>query len=533
MTKTLIKKQMLEVFAWIYQDRKTGKNRDKKGLAAYGLLYILVFGICAVMFYVIADLLCAPLTEADFGWLYMALMGLMGVTLGVFGSIFNTFSSLYQAKDNDLLLAMPIPVKNVLIARLSGVYAMGLMYELLVMIPALIVYFLVADMKPLGIVFSLLIPFVLSFLVLSLSCVLGWIVALINSRLKNQKMLTVLVSLAFIGAYFYFCGSASDILQSLILNPANMAEKVRGIAYPLYQMGLAAEGSVLSMLIFTAMIIALFGVVYVVLQRSFLKLATANNGAVKVKYVEKQARATSVSQALLGKEFRRFTQSPNYMLNCGLGIVFMLIAAVAIIIKQDIVQEIVFIELAGYENLFALLVVAAICSMSTMNDMAAPSVSLEGKNIWLVQVLPVSGWQVLKAKLGLQIILTVIPAMVLTVCVEWVLKPSLIFALLIPVTVFLFIVLMAAFGLICNLKAPNLNWTSEMVPIKQSLSVMLALFGGWIIVILFAGAYYLLRMYVTETLYLVCVNVVLLVLVVLLLGWIKGKGSRIFETLVK
>lgn len=532
MTKTLIKKQMLEVFAWLYQDKKTGRNRDKKGLAVYGLLYIAVFGICAVMFYTMADLLCAPLTEAGFGWLYMALMGLTGVTLGVFGSVFNTFSSLYQVKDNDLLLAMPIPVKSVLMARLSGVYAMGLMYELLVMIPALIVYFLVADVKLSGIVFSLLIPVVLSFFVLALSCVLGWIVALINTRLKNQKILTVIISLAFIGAYFYFCGSASDILQSLILNPANAAEKVRGIAYPLYHMGLAAEGNALSMLIFTVMILVLFSAVYIALQHSFLKLATANKDAVKVRYVEKQVKAASVGQALLRKEFRRFIQSPNYMLNCGLGMVFMLIAAVMLLIKQDILQEILFVELVGYENLFALLAAAAICSMTTMNDMAAPSVSLEGKNIWLAQVLPVSGWQVLKAKLGLQIILNTIPAMVLTVCVEWVLRPSLVFAVMIPVTVFLFIVLMAAFGVACNLKAPNLNWTSEMVPIKQSLSVMLALFGGWIIVILFAGAYYLLRMYVTEAVYIVCVNVVLLAIDILLLGWLKRKGSRIFETLV-
>lgn len=533
MTKTLIKKQMLEVFAWLYQDKKTGKNRDKKGLAVYGLLYIAVFGICAVMFYTMADLLCAPLTEAGFGWLYMALMGLTGITLGVFGSVFNTFSSLYQAKDNDLLLAMPIPVKSILTARLSGVYAMGLMYELLVMIPALIVYFLVADLKPSGIVFSLLIPFVLSIFVLTLSCVLGWIVAIINSRLKNQKILTVIISLAFIGAYFYFCGNAGDILQSLLLNPANAAEKVRGIAYPLYQMGLAAEGNVFSMLIFAAIILVLFGVVYIVLQHSFLKLATANKGAAKVKYVEKQTKMASAGQALLCKEFRRFFQSPNYMLNCGLGIVFMLIAAVVLVVKQDVLQEIMFVELAGYENLFALLAVAAICSMTTMNDMAAPSVSLEGKNIWLTQVLPVSGWQVLKAKIGLQIILNAAPAVVLTACVEWILKPSLAFAIMMPIAVLLFIVLMAAFGVACNLKAPNLNWTSEMVPIKQSLSVMLALFGGWIIVILFAGAYYLLRMYVTETLYLVGVNVVLLVLDILLLGWIKGKGSRIFETLVK
>lgn len=88
------------------------------------------------------------------------------------------------------------------------------------------------------------------------------------------------------------------------------------------------------------------------------------------------------------------------MLNCGLGIVFMLIAAVALLIKQDVVRSMI-LKAAGYEELFALAAVAAICMMTTMNDMAAPSVSLEGKNLWLVQALPVSGWQVLKAKMGL------------------------------------------------------------------------------------------------------------------------------------
>ena len=61
-----------------------------------------------------------------FAWLYMALMGIVSVTLGVFGSVFNTFSTLYQARDNDLLFAMPITERSVLTARLSGVYAMGL-----------------------------------------------------------------------------------------------------------------------------------------------------------------------------------------------------------------------------------------------------------------------------------------------------------------------------------------------------------------------------------------------------------------------
>ena len=52
-----------------------------------------------------------------------------------------------------------------------------------------------------------------------------------------------------------------------------------------------------------------------------------------------------------------------------------------------------------------MLLAGGICVMGAMNDMAAPSVSLEGKNIWVVQSLPVPAWYVLRAKLTMHLLL--------------------------------------------------------------------------------------------------------------------------------
>lgn len=109
MTRALFRKQMLEVFSWLYQDQKTGKHRTSKGVVGWSLLYLLIFGFLGVIFGVAAAALCQPLLDAGMGWLYWCLMGLIAIFLGVFGSVFNTYSSLYQAKDNDLLLSMRSP----------------------------------------------------------------------------------------------------------------------------------------------------------------------------------------------------------------------------------------------------------------------------------------------------------------------------------------------------------------------------------------------------------------------------------------
>lgn len=531
MTKALFRKQLMEVFSWIYRDKKSGKNRSGRGIAMYIVLYLFVFGVLGAMFYQVANMLCAPLAQAGLGWLYFALMGLIAVALGVFGSVFNTYSSLYLAKDNDLLLSMPIPSGKILLIRLFGVYAMGLMYELIVMIPTLIVYFLNVPVNPVAVIFTLLIPFILSVFVLTLSCVLGWVVALVSSKLKNKNIITVVLSLAFVAGYYYVYAKAYSVLEIILANPDAIGGKVKTILYPFYHMGLAAEGNVLSMVIFTAIMAALFAVVYLVLSHSFLKIATANRGTAKVKYKEKAAKAGSSNHALLRKELRHFLGSPTYMLNCGLGIVFLPIAAVALVIKAGSVSELMFVLLQGYEDRIPLLAAAAICMISTMNDITSPSISLEGKNLWLVQAFPVSAWQVLRAKLKLHLLLTLIPAGILAVCATIVFRLELAAALLMLAVVILFVLLMALVGLALNLKLPNLHWTDETVPVKQSMSVTLALFGGWVIVLALGGLYFAVDQWIGPMGYLVCVGVLLAASAAGLFRWLRTKGSKIFETL--
>ncbi len=67
MTSALFRKQMLEVFSWLYQDKKSGKHRNKKGVVGWGLFYLLLFGFLGVIFGIAAVTLCSPLLHAEMG----------------------------------------------------------------------------------------------------------------------------------------------------------------------------------------------------------------------------------------------------------------------------------------------------------------------------------------------------------------------------------------------------------------------------------------------------------------------------------
>lgn len=78
MLKTLLKKQITEIFRGYFFNPKTGKRRSGGATAAmlcyFGFLMIAVLG---GMFALLSYVLCAPLHAAGLGWMYFAMMGLL------------------------------------------------------------------------------------------------------------------------------------------------------------------------------------------------------------------------------------------------------------------------------------------------------------------------------------------------------------------------------------------------------------------------------------------------------------------------
>ena len=533
MIKPLIKKQLLDVFSWVFIDRKNGNTRSGKNLLIYSAIYLFLFGYLGVMCYFMADFLCEPLIGANLGWFYFVLMGFMSIVAGVVGSVFTTIGSLYKAKDNDFMFSLPISQSKILFTRLLGVWITGLMYELVVMLPALVVWYQNnTSLSILGYILSAVIPFVISLFILTLACVLGHVVALISSRLKHKNVVTIVLSLGFIAAYYYFYSKAYEMLQELVSNPQIIDYGVKNAIYPFYQMGLAAEGEILPMVIFTAIFVGLFAIVYRVLSFNFLKLATTEKGHASIKYKGNVAKSGNIKTALVIKEFKRFTSSPTYMLNCGLGTVILPVAAVLLAIKKDAVNEILSVFGLGSKETVWLCIAAAIAFLGSMCDFTAPSISLEGKHLWVIRTLPVPATSVMMAKITVHLILSVIPSVIFAVTAAIVFEMSLWFFVLTVLTAVIFSLFTAVLGVFTNLLFPNLNWTNEIVPIKQSMSVTICIFGSWVIALVFGVLYhFVFKEILAPVVYLALCLLVMITVTAILFAWIKTKGAKKFELL--
>jgi len=132
---------------------------------------------------------------------------------------------------------------------------------------------------------------------------------------------------------------------------------------------------------------------------------------------------------------------------------------------------------------------------------------------------------VLRAKLKVQLALTALPALVPLACMAFILPVTAALPLVFAEAL-AYIAFSACLGLTLGVARANLTWTSELMPIKQSLAVTIALFGGWLYAIVFAGLYLWQGWKLGAAAYLAIAAAVTLAVTALLLRWLKTKGAQ-------
>jgi ABC-2 type transport system permease protein len=532
MLKTLLKKQMLEINRSFFYDARKGRNRTKKGVILYVSFYILLMvGYLGVLFGFLAHALAAPLVEVGMGWLYFLIMGGIAVVLGIFGSVFSTYSSLYMSKDNDLLLSMPIPIRYILISRLMGVFLTGLMYSAVVLIPTFIMYVIAAPFSVGSIVGPLVFSIDVVLLVFILSVALGWVVAKISAKMKNKSLMTTIIALIGLGLYYVVYFKLYGTIQQFIMNIQQADIDVSGAMSILYNIGLVGCGKAVPMLAVTAAVILVLVGVYVLLSKTFIKIVTTKTGVAKIKYKETKAKQRGIGKALLFKEMKRITSSSTIMLNCLLSCLIMVVAAVALLIKGGNLYALFSANVPAILDALPLYLFGAIATLASMIYLTSFSVSLEGSSIWILKTLPVSSMQILSIKRWTNVLLSAPVSLLMLLSAAIVMHMAVADTLIVVLLTVMACFIQADFGLFLDLKRTNLHWTSETALVKQGLNPFLDMLLGWVEAgLIIVSGIFLAPAIGTRIVLFIWVAFLAIILVLEEL-WLRKKGTVVFENL--
>ncbi|MBO5670701.1 MAG: hypothetical protein J6S41_04055, partial [Clostridia bacterium] len=192
-------------------------------LGGIGVILLLACAAVSVMFMLGTSFytLVEPLHLLGLDWMYMSLVWIVCAFVMLFGTVFLAKAMLYEAKDNARLLVMPISPTVILCARMLSLYLLNLIWGAFVLCPALVCRFWLIGFSMGILIRSILIYLLIGLFSLALSGLLGWVLARISAHIRNKSLVTVVLSLAFIGAYYYCVGTGFSRVMELLLNESH------------------------------------------------------------------------------------------------------------------------------------------------------------------------------------------------------------------------------------------------------------------------------------------------------------------------
>jgi len=489
--KALIRVQLLSLASRLFpQARKQGRSALRK----LGILVLALYVIGSVGFSVGAlfGTLWSPYQSLGLQWLYHAMAALAAFGLSFISSVFLTQSALYNAKDNELLLSLPIRPGFILLSRLLLMWGFVFLTQQVILLPSAAVWWLKGPVRPAGVFMYLLTSLLLPLPAVALSSLGGWLLALAAGRVKRKSLVVTLLSVAFLALYFYAFSRLQAVMGRLAAAGESLAAAVRGTFFPAYHLGFAvAEGSGLSLLLFALCALAPAALAFALLSRRYLAVLTSRRGTRRADTPRVPEKARSPRGALLIKELRRFVSAPEYMLNSGFGLLF--IPALPVVMMLDAGTRAALLSaLPAGDGLLGAAAAGVLCLMAGMVTITAPSVSLEGKSLWILRTLPVEPMDVLIMKAAMHLLVSLPFILLGAVLAAVAMRLPAWDAALAFVLPALLCALTALLGLAFNLRFPRLDWQSLMQPIKQGLSVVLTMAASFLAVALPAAAYYFL-----------------------------------------
>ncbi len=500
-----------------------GRKRNGKQNALMGGLVLFCIVLSAVSFFY-SYMIGTGLLMVDSIRILPALMMAVTSMIVLVTTVLKIKGTVFGFRDYDMVMSLPIKTGTIIISRLMILYLVNLLFTLIVMIPMMISYGILAKPGVYFYVYGFITVLMIPLLPITIASVFGTLIAVISSRFRHTNFFSIILSLVILICLVVLPTALGDSEEELLNIGRALTDKVEQI-YPLAGLYLKAvcEYQFTAFLVFVLVSIASFLLFSLIVGGVFKKINTIiMSSRTRSNYKIKEMRQDTPFKALYLKELRRYFSSTIYVLNTGFGVVLLTVASIAMIFVDinKIIGNGVTPILSSTVPIYISFCIVASCTTMC-------SISLEGKSFWIMKSLPVTPNLIMKAKIGVN--LTVLaPAILDTILISVILGINLtrfLITLLIVISCAFFI---SIWGMVLNLIFPNFTWTTEAVVVKQSIAAMIAIFSGIAMVGIQAVLVYLLSSAITAyLLYFTFIFAVDVLLYRILMTW----GARRFALL--
>jgi len=319
-----------------------------------------------------------------------------------FFSIFKAGSIIFQKNFYEILCSLPISQTAIVISRFLSMYVGNVLLALAVMIPGMGVY--AYFMHPglsfylLAVIGTLFIPL----LPMTVATLFGALITAISSRMRHKSLvgagLSVLLVLGIMLASSQLTKIEENISPEMLQDFSNILTTLIGDIYPpAIWLGTAmVDGSFGQSIFYFGISLLLFIIMVLIVSTNFQKICHGlYSTTAKHDYEMEKLKTNSVLGALYKKELKRYFASSVYVTNTIIGPIMMVIFAVTIFIMgTEQIEQYLPIKKGVID-----LIPFALAGVGCIMPATSTSISMEGKEWWIVTSLPIKAKTLFDSKI--------------------------------------------------------------------------------------------------------------------------------------
>ena len=518
----LIKIDLIQSYSLNKLNKKHGKKRGLGALIATTLLGALILGLVCYLFYFMSTI-CAETGQED----YLLVFGYsVGTIICITITISKANGMLFEAKDFELLMSMPIKPKHIVLSKLLSLLILNYFGFGLLFVPAFVFYGIYTSANVLYYLFALIAFLVGPLLIVTVFSFLSYFLGLALKKVKAKSIIISLLSLAFfivfMGFYMTFTtkmgaieGSGDintmiDLYGEMFGNLKNNFIKFYPISGWLLD---GLNGDILKYLLYIGVMVIPFAVLVLFVGKNFLK---ANMNA-KISYSAKDFKIQEQKQsgkikAILKRDVKRFFSSSVQVLNIGIGPILSTIILVVMVINTKSAMESEGVAKDFIKSFMPVISILTVGFTFGIMPSTSSSISLEGKNFWILKSAPIETKDVFIAKISFYVILCFPFIIINTIIMALMFELVWYNILMVFVIQILLVLIYSVEGLWINILTPKFDWDNEVKAVKQGTGPLLAmLFGLLLGAIIYVPPFFFLSSGVSPLLIIMLESIVVLV----------------------
>ena len=515
----------------------SSKGKNRKSLAV-----VLGFLVLILMFYAGASMsvFFEQSVETHSQKLVLTFFAFISAVIIVVEGIYKSGSLLFNCKDDDLLLSLPIKKRTILFIRIFKFYLFELLFHAILFIPLVITYVNYADSVSWTFYLtSVIMFFTLPIIPIVLSCIFGALITGFSSRFKYKNILQIIISMAALLACLYYSINSEAAFNNIMESLSSINDVISKIFYPATLYGdLAVNFNILHLLLYILVSVIIFVITIIILSKFYFKINSRlkkapSNKLISVDNLKIQSKG--IYRSLIHKEIKQFFNIPVFIINAGFGLVLFILGAIILLFKYDsiistIIEKQIF-DVSTITSLSTIVVLVLITATSYMTSITNSVISLEGKHINILKTLPISAKTTLMSKVLACSLITFPVLFIGTTALAIRLKISIINYVMLIILAFLIPLVSHFIGILVNLKYPKFDSENSAEVVKQSTSSAISVLIGFVLMGIFGMGSIMLGMVIESTGLLIILVMFYLVIDYVLYKILDNKGTKIFNTL--